>query len=148
MVCKIKGKLFTRSQRSWHHGASRMQQKGAFLSLKFLLIDLCLQLTRSTEITGPVAIPCLFQLWHSDLPASTLAQHHSCAPGSYVSTFMSQHYFRFSVLTCLISSQSLISQSWVVSLLLPFKEPFGPDFISYCFSSMQTNIFTVVSQRV
>ena len=87
----------------------------------------------------------LFWIYHSDLTPSTLAQCHICALVSHVSSFMSQHYFKFSVLKCGFMSQSLISWKWVVALQLPFKEPFHPDFISYCFCCMKNKIFLSLS---
>lgn len=101
------------------------------------------------EITGPVAMLCLFWFCRSHPAPSNLAQCHICALVSYISSFMSQHYFKFYVLKCSVISQSLISRKWVVTLQLLFKEPFGPDLISYCFSSMKKqDIFIVVSLRL
>lgn len=124
-----------------------MQQKQALVTFQFLLINTysSLEVYLSTEITGPAAVLCLFQLCHSDHSRSTLTQCHICAFFSYVSSFMSQHYFKFSVLKCSTMSQSLISWKWVVALQLPFKDPFGPDFTSYCFSSMKKIIFFIVA---
>lgn len=64
---------------------------------------------------------CLFWLCHSDPTPSSLAQCHICVLVSYVSSFMSQHYFKFSVLKCSIMSQSLISWKWVVACNCPLR---------------------------